>query len=83
MQPHYLSKADVSTQRFQKFLQEFAAYEARSQTEAAQDRFLDAYSIWMHHRSPVTTTNLQQAILALRALDPAFHFLLPMIRERS
>lgn len=83
MQPHYLPKSEVHAQRFQKFLREFAAYEAQAALRLAQDRFLDAYSIWVRHRSPVTTENLQQAILTLRALDPAFRFPLPMTRETN
>ena len=83
MTPYSLPKADVSAQRFQKFLRDFAAYEAQWQKQTAQDRFLDAYSIWLRHRSPVTTENLQQAILALRLLDSTFQFPLPMVREAS
>ena len=75
---HYLPKAsDVSEARFQKFMQEFAAYETDWKKHAAQDQFLDAYSVWMRHRSPITYENLVQTILVLRKLDPAFQFPLP------
>ena len=83
MQHPYVPKSEVSAMRFQQFLKEFTAYETVNQRQQAQDRFLDAYSIWLRHRSPVTTDNLQQAIFGLRELDPGFKFPLPMWRERS
>lgn len=77
-QPHYVPKApEVSDARFQKFLKDFGVYEAAWLRTAAQDRFLDAYSIWMRHRSPVTYEHLLQAIVTLRRLDPSFQFPLP------
>ena len=79
MQHHYLPKAsEVREARFHKFLEELATYETDVQKQAAQDRFLDAYSVWLRHRSPVTTENLHQAVLVLRAIDPAFRFPLPL-----
>lgn len=74
---HSISKTEVSAHRFKKFLDELAVYEAAIELHAAQDRFLDAYAIWQRHRSPITIDNLQQAVLALRRLDPSFRFPLP------
>ena len=82
MEHHYLPKAvEVNDARFQKFLKELAGYEADCHRQAAQDRFLDAYSIWIRHRSPVTTDNLYQAVIALRALDHTFQFPLPVVES--
>ena len=83
MQHHNsLPKAsEIRDARFQKFLKEFAGYESDCNKQAAQDRFLDAYSIWIRHRSPVTTENLYQAVIALRALDHTFQFPLPVVES--
>ena len=74
---HLPKAAELTEARFQKFAREFAVYEAEHLRQAAQDQFLDAYSIWMRHRSPVTYENLVHAILNLRQLDSAFQFPLP------
>ena len=55
---HPPRRTEVREARFHKFEQEFAAYEVTVQQQQAQDRLLDAYSIWMRHRSPVTAENL-------------------------
>ena len=74
---HPPKAAELTEARFQKFVREFAVYEAERLRQAAQDQFLDAYSIWMRHRSPVTYEHLVHAILHLRQLDPSFQFPLP------
>jgi len=75
--PYLPKAADLQSARFQKFLKEFTLYETACHTQAAQDRFLDAYSLWMRHRSPITYENLYEAVALLRQLDPAFRFPLP------
>ncbi len=78
MQHQYLPKSsEVSEARFQKFLKEFANYELVWNKTRAEDHFLDAYSIWLRHRSPVSYEILREATLALRALDASFRFPLP------
>ena len=78
MAQHYTPKAsEVSDARFQKFLKDFTAYETIWMKTVAQDRFLDAYSVWIRHRSPVTYENLLHAIVKLRKLDASFQFPLP------
>ena len=78
MQYHYPPRsAEVLEARFQKFLREFAVYEADQNRQVAQDRFLDAYSLWLRHHSPVSYENLCQAIVVLRKLDANFQFPLP------
>ena len=75
---HYLPRAsEVLEARFQKFLREFGAYEANALLQEAQDRFLDAYSLWLRHQSPVTYEQLYAAVMILRRLDPTFRFPLP------
>jgi len=75
---HYLPRAsEIHEARFQKFLREFASYETEQLLRAAQDRFLDAYSLWLRHQSPVTYEQLDTAVMILRRLDSTFRFLLP------
>jgi len=45
--------------------------------EVARDAFLDAYGLWMSHRSPITYARLADAVMQLRALDQRFVFTLP------
>ena len=74
---HLPRSTEVSEARFQKFLKEFSTYEHDWNRARAEDRFLDAYSVWLRHRSPVSYEILREATIELRALDPSFQFPLP------
>ncbi len=77
MRTHLPRTVEVKEAQFQQFLRDVAQYESAQRCQAAQDRFLDAYSIWLRHRSPITQENLIAAARVLRALDPTFAFALP------